>query len=86
VTIGYRWLDPSLSTSINAFSKHALDEMRAMAQNAGKFVAFNYANNAGKDDPIFTALPVANQMKLKAVSEEYDPNGVFQNLVSGFKL
>jgi hypothetical protein len=86
VTIGFRWLDSTLSAGINSFSQLVLGQMKAMATDAGKFVTFNYANNAGKADPIFTALPTETQERLKAVSQKYDPNGVFQNLVPGFKL
>ena len=59
----------------------------AAAKQKGLYNAFVYLNDAGPDQAVFQGYGPNNLQRLRDISKEYDPEGVFQTLLpGGFKL
>lgn len=59
----------------------------AILNEAGLYIPFKYLNYADKSQDPFSSYGEANKAFLKAVSERYDPQQMFQKQVpGGFKL
>lgn len=63
------------------------DRVNAAAREMGLYNGFKYTNYASQFQDPFTSYGADNKARLLKIVKEYDPDGVFQNLVSGgFKL
>ncbi|KAF2446584.1 FAD-binding domain-containing protein [Karstenula rhodostoma CBS 690.94] len=81
-----RWSSPSVSERIHAIADGIADTLKKKLQDAGVFVPFTYGNIAGVQDMTFAGLPETTRRRLREVAGRYDPEGVFQKQVPGFKL
>ena len=64
-----------------------LDEVDKMAACKGLSKTFRYLNDAAMDQRPIDSYGHENVQRLKSISKEYDPDGVFQKLVKGgFRL
>ena len=81
------WALEADDTMVLATSAKFLDEVEKMAARKGLLKTFLYLNDAAKDQRPIDSYGHENVQKLKRISREYDPDGVFQTLVKGgFKL
>ena len=70
-----------------ATSVKFLNEVSEMAASRGLLKTFLYLNDAVKDQRPIDSYGHENARRLKRISREYDPDGVFQKLAKGgFKL
>lgn len=81
--ITYSWLNPAESEARIAAVKRSIDRSEVAAKSAGKFIQFKYMNDAAGDQLIYQSYGKENHARLKRVRDRYDPNGVFQNLITG---
>ena len=64
-----------------------LDEVEKMAASRGLSKTFLYLADAAMDQRPIDSYGHENVQKLKKISSQYDPDGVFQRLAKGgFKL
>lgn len=82
------WFDAANDAKIKQWTDATLASIEAEAKAKGLFHSFKFLNDAGiTQDPISTYGKNGSSVgRMKAVSAKYDPNGVFQTLVPGFKL
>ncbi|KAK7184325.1 FAD binding domain-containing protein [Paraphaeosphaeria sporulosa] len=85
-SICMRWSDPSASARIHAIADSIAEKLKKKLRDAGAFVTFAYGNIAGVQDQTFSGLPEKTRRRLNDVARNYDPEGVFQTQVPGFKL
>jgi hypothetical protein len=71
---------------MHAVADRIAETLKKKLRDAGAFVPFTYGNVAGVQDMTFEAHPEKTQKRLRGVAEKYDPEGVFQKQVPGFKL
>lgn len=55
-------------------------------QNCGAVPKHLYLNDAGEGQDPIQGYGGVKVQRLRRISRHYDPHGVFQNLVSGYKL
>lgn len=82
----FRWERSEASEKMHAIADGITETFKNKLRDAGAFVPFTYANVAGVDDMTFAGLPEETRKKLRGVAAKYDPEGVFQNQVTGFKI
>lgn len=81
------WFDPAYDVKIKEWTDATLSSIEAETKAKGLYHPFKFLNDAGiTQNPISTYGNGSSLSKMKAVSEKYDPDGVFQTLVPGFKL
>ncbi|GME30036.1 FAD-binding domain-containing protein [Neofusicoccum parvum] len=82
------WLDSQYDSRIAQFSADVVAAIDEKAQAAGLYYPFNYINDAGFSQKIFSYYGGGKSLpKMKAIAEKYDPSSVFQTLEpGGFKL
>ncbi|KAH7349080.1 hypothetical protein BKA66DRAFT_516624 [Pyrenochaeta sp. MPI-SDFR-AT-0127] len=82
-----QWFDPADDDKIAQWSSKAVETLEAEATKLGILYAFKFLNDGGiGQHPISTYGGGRSLAKLKAIANKYDPKGVFQTLVPGFKL
>ncbi|KAK2753900.1 hypothetical protein FQN54_007259 [Arachnomyces sp. PD_36] len=81
------WDDPALDEAVENFSDLAIAELTKRAKAEDLFYPFIFLNDAGpSQDPFATYGGGKSLPKLQAVSEAYDPEGIFQTYSGGFKV
>lgn len=81
------WTLSSDDELINRVAARFVQEVDALAQAKGLFNKYVYLNYANKTQNPIVGYGAASKAKLQAVSQKYDPQGLFQSGVpGGFKL
>lgn len=81
------WSAAADDALIKNFLETTIADIETQTKALGIYYPFKWLNNCGMgQSPISTYGGGASLAKMKAVSAEYDPSGVFQRLVPGFKL
>ncbi|PVH91512.1 FAD-binding domain-containing protein, partial [Periconia macrospinosa] len=81
------WSDPALDSMIEKWVLATIDAIDKDAKSQGLHYPWTFLNDAGqKQDPISTYGYGKSLPRLQEVSKKYDPTGVFQRAVPGFKL
>ncbi|KAL9064571.1 MAG: hypothetical protein Q9161_008793 [Pseudevernia consocians] len=87
VDIAISWSSPSDDSRVMAAASNFIDRSTAAAKDMGLDYKFIYQNYAAKSQDVFGGYGEANQQRLIKISEDYDPERVFQELQPGyFKL
>ena len=87
VDIAISWSSPSDDSRVMAAASSFIDRSTAAAKDMGLDYKFIYQNYAAKSQDVFGGYGEANQQRLIKISEDYDPERVFQELQPGyFKL
>jgi hypothetical protein len=82
-----QWFDAADDDKIAQWSKTALARLEAEAKKLDILYPFTFLNDGGyTQNPIATYGKGKSLPKLQAIAKKYDPKGVFQTLVPGFKL
>ena len=84
------WIIASRAWSLESGDRQVLatgtrfpDEVAKMAARRGFSKAFLYLNNAAMGQGPISRYGYENVQRLKKISRQYDPDGVFQNLPKG---
>ncbi|KAF2677439.1 FAD-binding domain-containing protein [Lentithecium fluviatile CBS 122367] len=81
------WFDPTLDPLIKQWELATIAAVKKDTQTRGLYYPWEFLNDSGQaQDPIGTYGYGKSLPRLKAVSKKYDPHGVFQRNVPGFKL
>ena len=73
--------------SVHDATKGVLERIEDVTKEEGVYLPYQFMNDASYDQDVIGHYGSENVDKLWAVSEKYDPEGVFQRLVpGGFKL
>ncbi|KAH8666263.1 hypothetical protein BGZ61DRAFT_365739, partial [Ilyonectria robusta] len=81
------WSNATDDEAVLNADQRFLAEVEEMASARGLLESYIWMNNAAEHQHVLAHYGVANHQKLRAVSERYDKNMVFQTLCSGgFKL
>ncbi|KAF5525967.1 Bifunctional solanapyrone synthase [Colletotrichum aenigma] len=81
------WRNAEDDKIVYATQQRIEDRLNAAARERGLHNGFKYTNYASQFQDPFTSYGAENKARLMKIAEGYDPDGVFQNLVSGgFKL
>ncbi|KAI1425523.1 FAD-binding domain-containing protein [Xylaria sp. FL1777] len=81
--ISFNWPKASESKAIESAARKLADTVQHIVGDSTQFKYLNYAG--AWQDPI-SAYGKAAKEELRQVAKLYDPNGFFQNYVTGFKL
>ncbi|KAF1964264.1 FAD-binding domain-containing protein [Bimuria novae-zelandiae CBS 107.79] len=84
--MNFRWENPEVSTKMHSIANRIADELKQKLRDADAFIPYTYGNIAGVDDVTYAGLPEKTRQRLREVAAKYDPQGVFQKQVAGFKL
>jgi hypothetical protein len=75
--------DPLLTQAIEIY----FSQIDTLSKSLGLYNEFSYFNYAYKDQKVMKGYGKENLQRMKSVSKQFDPEGVFQRLVpGGFKL
>ncbi|KAL4886766.1 hypothetical protein BJY04DRAFT_213520 [Aspergillus karnatakaensis] len=77
------WTNPDYEPRVRAAVKAIIDVAEAKAKGEGVFLEYKYSNYAARDQDPIASYGEENVERLKSVSAEYDPFGVFQELQYG---
>ncbi|KAK0110414.1 hypothetical protein ONS96_002027 [Cadophora gregata f. sp. sojae] len=77
------WTDAKDDKALHAAAYSVIDEIKAKSVETGTDNPFIYLNYAGEFQDPLGGYGKANVAKIAALSKKYDPQGVFQKLVSG---
>ncbi|OKL59054.1 hypothetical protein UA08_05973 [Talaromyces atroroseus] len=81
------WSDAADDEVVKEYLTSTIADIDRQSKEKGLYYPFTWLNDAGFDNsPISTYGYGESLRKMKAVSHTYDPAGVFQKLVPGFKL
>ena len=81
------WFDASLDSVIQRFLDASIASLEGDAKANNIYYPWLFLNDASIDqDPISTYGYGASQAKMVAIAQQYDPQGVFQKNVPGYKL
>lgn len=81
------WSNAADDEAVLNADKRFLAEVEEMASARGLLESYIWMNNAAEHQHVLAHYGVVNHQKLRAVSERYDKNMVFQTLCrGGFKL
>ncbi|OTA98692.1 hypothetical protein M426DRAFT_69295 [Hypoxylon sp. CI-4A] len=81
------WWSPDDDQSVHDATRTMIDGIETDAKNRGKYLEYQFMNDASWDQPVIAHYGEENVQKLKEVQARYDPDLVFQRLVpGGFKL
>ena len=87
MSLAIMWLSPSDDARILAAATRIVSQSVAAAKEMGLDYKYIYQNYASLNQDVFAGYGEANLARLRDVSSEYDPEGVFQRLQPGyFKL
>ena len=81
------WFESTIDTVIKKFLDVSVTNLERDAKTNDIYYPWIFLNDAGIDqDPIATYGYGASQAKMLAIAHKYDPQGVFQKNVPGYKL
>lgn len=81
------WYDAADDAAVGAYNDAVISSIEADTKARGLYYPWKFLNDAGPgQDPVGTYGYGASLPRLRAVSAKYDPAGVFQRKVPGFKL
>ncbi|TEA13088.1 Bifunctional solanapyrone synthase [Colletotrichum sidae] len=81
------WKNAEDDKTVYATQQRIEDRVNAAARERGLYNGYKYTNYASQFQDPFTGYGADNKARLLKLSKDYDPDGVFQKLVSGgFKL
>ncbi|KAI8214233.1 Bifunctional solanapyrone synthase [Colletotrichum sp. SAR 10_76] len=81
------WKNVEDDKIVYATQQRVEERVNAAARERGLYNGFKYTNYASQFQDPFTSYGAENKARLLKIAKEYDPEGVFQKLVSGgFKL
>lgn len=81
------WFDPELDPLIKQWTLATIAAIEKDAKRRDLYYPWTFLNDAGQaQDPISTYGYGKSLRRMRAVSEKYDPQGIFQKNVPGFKL
>jgi hypothetical protein len=87
VGVAMGWMSPSDDALMNQVAKDLIAEIDRQAKELGQHFDLIYLNYASPWQDVISSYGVESVAKLEAVSQKYDPNGVFQKKVpGGYKL
>lgn len=87
VNIVAMWEKAEDDETIYRAQKRIEDQINAASKERGLYNAYKYTNYASQFQDPFSGYGSANKARLLQIAKTYDPEGVFQTLVSGgFKL
>jgi hypothetical protein len=75
-----------LDATVENYLKTLVDRVEDKTKSKGLFYNFYFLNDLGVAQDAFSSYKGRALENLKSVSKKYDPKGVFQTLVPGFKL
>ncbi len=82
-----RWTDPNLDANMEDARQRVVDDVEAVAKRHGTYHPFIYVNYAAPTQNPLCGYGSESVSFLKVTAAKYDPDGVFQRLMSGgFKL
>lgn len=81
------WTNPDDDDTVKDFLTSTIADIDARSKAKGIYYPLTWLNDAGGlQNPFATYGGGKSLSKLRAISRKYDPAGVFQTLVPGFKL
>ncbi|KAI9878960.1 MAG: hypothetical protein M1830_010014 [Pleopsidium flavum] len=81
------WFQAEDDTLLNAWAEATVNAIERRTKQTGLYYPFTFLNDAGGNQkPLETYGYGKSLPRLRELSKKYDPDGVFQTLVSGFKL
>ncbi|KAI8238258.1 Bifunctional solanapyrone synthase [Colletotrichum sp. SAR 10_86] len=81
------WKNAEDDNIVYATQQRVEERVNAAARERGLYNGFKYTNYASQFQDPFISYGAENKARLLKIAKDYDPDGVFQNLVSGgFKL
>jgi hypothetical protein len=84
VNIAISWSSADDDDAVFGAASSFISRANATAHSQGVGFPFIYQNYAALEQPVFEGYGQRNLAKLRAVSEKYDPFGVWQNLQPGY--
>ncbi|KAL8692059.1 MAG: hypothetical protein Q9218_002845 [Villophora microphyllina] len=81
------WADENLDARMEDYLQTLIRNMDVGSKESGHYYPFIWLNNAGDTQHPFELYGYGKSLpRMKEVARRYDPRGVFQRLVPGFKL
>lgn len=81
------WKDQSKKDMFQAAANQFVGDIEEFTRSIGKHNPFKYLNYAHEDQNPLSTYGAENIAKMRAASVKYDPQGIFQTMVSGgFKV
>lgn len=81
------WSFPNSDATVHNATRAMKDRIESEAKTEGTYVPYIFMNDASWDQDVIGHYGAESVRRLKEVQRKYDPELVFQNLVSGgFKL
>ncbi|KAL8776197.1 MAG: hypothetical protein Q9203_006507 [Teloschistes exilis] len=81
------WDDEKLDARVQNYLETLIKNLDAISKKKGLYYPFTFLNDAGGTQNPFATYGYGKSLpKMKAIAKKYDPKGVFQRLVPGFKL
>ncbi|KAK7414639.1 hypothetical protein QQX98_006496 [Neonectria punicea] len=84
IQIPISWADPALDDMVETRSNQFINDLVAMANDRGFGNGYVYMNYAGKLQNVIASYGKKNQLKLRDIAHKYDPDGLLQNLWTGY--
>ena len=78
--------NPDLDNTVENYLKILISAVEKKTKAKNLYYNFYFLNDLGIAQDAFSSYKGGSLDKLKAISKKYDPKGVFQKLVPGFKL
>lgn len=83
VNITPKWDDPASDAEIFARTRQFVEDAVKLAKEMDCWHQYVYLNYAAKEQGVLAAYGEENLERMRAVAKEYDPEGVFQELLPG---
>lgn len=81
------WHDPVNDPLITQATETYFSQIDTLSKSLGLYNEYSYFNYAYKDQKVMRGYGKENLRKMRTLSKQFDPEGVFQRLVpGGFKL
>jgi hypothetical protein len=84
--ISIYWPEAKDYDTVKMVARDAMDQIEVATKNEGAYHPFKYANYAGFWQNVMESYGDDALRVLRETSQKYDPHGVFQKQVVGFKL
>jgi hypothetical protein len=80
------YTDAGLDTTVENYLQTLISTVEKETKAKGLYYDFYFLNDLGLEQDAFSSYKGGALSKFRAISKKYDPKGVFQRLVPGFKL